>query len=106
VIDKTEVEQLLKVNHSINQNNENCPEWSIFFAASISRLIIFDMNLPGEIDSEKGDWIASMLHPYSLGSKSEKQLLIEAGRLRSNDKVAPSQPASIGSRQNQTEWGR
>ena len=26
VIDKTEAEQLLRVNHSLNQNDESCPE--------------------------------------------------------------------------------
>lgn len=86
MIDKTEVEQLLKVNHSLNQNDENCPEWSIFFATSISRLIIFDMNSPGEIDSKEGDWMVLMLHPYSPSNKSEKQLLIEVQKLASSIK--------------------
>ena len=84
VIDKTEVEQLLKVNHSLNQNDENCPEWSTFFVASISRLIIFDLNSPGEIDAEEGDWMASMLDQYSIGNKSEKQLLIDVQKLASS----------------------
>ncbi len=86
VIDKTEAEQLLRVNHSLNQNDESCPEWSAFFVTSISRLIIFDMNSPGEIDEEEGDWMASMLDKYSIGNKSEKQLLLEVKKLTSSIK--------------------
>ncbi|MDA7918352.1 hypothetical protein N9Z44_03960 [Mariniblastus sp.] len=97
VIDKTEVEQLLRVNHSLNQNDENCPEWSAFFVASISRLIIFDMNSPGEIDMEEGDWMASMLDKYSIGNNSEKQLLLEIQKLTSSikgklgDRIQPNE---------------
>ena len=84
VIDQTEAEQLLKVNHALGQNDENCPEWSGFFVNSISRLIIFDMNSPGEIDAEEGDWLASILDKYSIGNDSEKQLLTEIQKLVSS----------------------
>ncbi len=86
VIDKNEAEQLLRVNHALNQNDESCPEWSAFFVTSISRLIIFDMNSPGEIDADEGDWMASMLDKYSIGNKSEKQLLLEIQKLASSIK--------------------
>ena len=86
VIDKNEAEQLLRVNHALNQNDENCPEWSDFFVTSISRLIIFDMNSPGEIDAEEGDWMTSMLEKYSIGNKSEKQLMRKIQKLASSIK--------------------
>ncbi|MDB4640937.1 hypothetical protein OAF56_04810, partial [Pirellulaceae bacterium] len=47
-------------------------------------LIIFDMNSPGEIDAEEGDWLASMLDKYSIGNDSEKQLLTEIQKLVSS----------------------
>ena len=46
VIDKNEAEQLLRVNHALNQNDESCPEWSAFFVTSISRLIISGIPVP------------------------------------------------------------
>jgi len=43
----SEAEILFKVNKFID---EGCPEWTEFFVSSISRLIVMDMNTPGEIN--------------------------------------------------------
>ena len=97
VIDKDEAKLLLRVNHALKENHDGCVEWTSFFVTSISRLVIFDMNSPGEIDTDEGDWLAAMLDEYSVGNNSEKQMLLELQKLSSSikgklgDRIQPAQ---------------
>ena len=69
-----EAEILFKINKSID---EACPEWTEFFVSSISRLIVMDMNTPGEINDSEGDWLADMFEAHAADSSTQKRLVEE-----------------------------
>ncbi|MEM9944296.1 MAG: hypothetical protein AAF939_22265 [Planctomycetota bacterium] len=77
VIDENEGKLLFRVNHSLGGDPEEdqAPEWTKFFVTSISRLVVMDMNTPGEIDQAEGDWLGSMFDSYSVGNATEAALL-------------------------------
>ena len=76
-IDLNEAEILFKVNLSIGDADNQCPEWTDFFVTSISRLIVMDMNTPGEINDSEGDWLADMFKAHAAGNKTQKNLVHE-----------------------------
>ena len=75
VVDRAEVELLFRVNQSLGQRDSDCPEWTEFFANNVSRLLIMDLDTPGEIDSTEGDWLADTLDKHGVGNTTELELL-------------------------------
>ena len=73
-----EAEILFKINKSID---EACPEWTEFFVSSISRLIVMDMNTPGEINDSEGDWLADMFEAHAADNSTQKSLVEELRNL-------------------------
>ena len=73
-----EAEILFKINKSID---EACPEWTEFFVSSISRLIVMDMNTPGEINDSEGDWLADMFETHAADNSTQKSLVEELRNL-------------------------
>lgn len=77
-IDLSEAEILFRVNKSVN---DICPEWTEFFVSSVSRLIVMDMNTPGEINDSEGDWLADMLEAHGADNATQKSLVYELRRM-------------------------
>ena len=77
VIDEHEAKFLFRVNQALGSNHDDCAEWTDFYVTSICRLVVMDMNSPGQIDSEEGDWLASMFDKYSVDNDSQKKLMFE-----------------------------
>jgi hypothetical protein len=75
VVDHSEVELLFRVNHSLGGKAEDCPEWTAFFVDNVSRLLILDLDTPGEIDEAEGDWLAGLLDRYGAANVTEEALL-------------------------------
>lgn len=75
VVDRTEIELLFRVNQSLGTRDERCYEWTLFFAENVSRLLIMDMDTPGEIDQDEGDWLANLFDQYGVGNATELSLL-------------------------------
>jgi hypothetical protein len=75
VVDHAEVELLFRVNQALGQKDISCPEWTEFFANNVSRLLIMDLDTPGEIDSTEGDWLSDTLDKYGVGNTTELELL-------------------------------
>ena len=73
-----EAEILFKINKSVD---EACPEWTEFFVSSISRLIVMDMNTPGEINDSEGDWLADMFEAHAADNSTQKSLVEELRNL-------------------------
>jgi len=73
-----EAEILFKINKSID---EACPEWTEFFVSSISRLIVMDMNTPGEINDSEGDWLADMVEAHAADNSTQNSLVEELRNL-------------------------
>lgn len=84
VIDENEAKFLFRVNKALGDNEDDCPEWTQFFVTSISRLVVMDMNTPGEIDETEGDWLAEMLDEFSIDNDSEKKLIFELQKTTSS----------------------
>ena len=74
----SEAEILFKVNKSVD---EVCPEWTEFFVSSISRLIVMDMNTPGEINDSEGDWLADMFQTHAADNSTQESLVHELRNL-------------------------
>jgi hypothetical protein len=77
IVDHDETELLFKVNQAIAGNDEGCPEWTNFFANTVTKIIVLDMETPGEIDAEEGDWIGGLFEQYSVGNQTESHLCDE-----------------------------
>jgi hypothetical protein len=77
IVDHSEVEALFRMNQAIGHRDEECPAWGEFFVAAASRLIVLDLDTPGEIDEREGDWLEDLLQRYSIGNQSEGRLLDE-----------------------------
>lgn len=77
-IDLSEAEILFRVNKSVN---DICPEWTEFFVSSVSRLIVMDMNTPGEINDSEGDWLADMFEAHGADNATQKSLVYELRRM-------------------------
>ena len=80
-IDLKEAEILFKVNQSIGDADDKCPDWTEFFVNSVSRLIVMDMNTPGEIDESEGDWLADMFLAHAAGNTTQERLVHELRNL-------------------------
>jgi len=77
IIDDREAKFLFRVNHALGDNQDDCPEWTRFFVYTIARLVVLDMNTPGQIDEAEGDWLGEMFDEYSVGNDSELALIAE-----------------------------
>ena len=77
VVDRHEVELLFRVNKAVGENDEACPQWSKFFVATVTRLLIADMETPGTIDADEGDWLGKVFEENAIGNKTEKDLMFE-----------------------------
>ena len=77
IVDRHEVELLFKVNKAVGENDEDCPQWSKFFVATVTRLLVADMETPGTIDAEEGDWLGTVFESNQAGNKTEKDLMFE-----------------------------
>ncbi len=77
VVDKDEVVTLFCANQALAENDDDCLEWGDFFVASITKLLVQDMETPGEIDQQEGDWLGMLLERYGCGNASEKRLVKE-----------------------------
>ncbi|MCO6457573.1 MAG: hypothetical protein J5I93_19910 [Pirellulaceae bacterium] len=75
VVDRSEVELLFRVNQALGERAEQCGEWTEFFVNHVARLLIMDIDTPGEIDQAEGDWLAGMLDQYGTGNSAESALL-------------------------------
>ena len=75
VIDETEIRLLFQVNQALGQRDSECPEWPRFFIRSVNRLVVMDMNTPGQIDEPEGDLLFDLLEQFAAGNDSEDQLL-------------------------------
>ncbi|MDB4624872.1 hypothetical protein OAE21_02245 [Rubripirellula sp.] len=81
IIDQTEAELLFKLNQTLGSTYTQ-PGWTDLFVQSLVKLVLFDMETPGEIGSVEGDWLDNMLNLYAVGSPAEvamtKKLTLEA----------------------------
>ena len=81
IIDQAEAELLFKLNQTLGSTYTQ-PGWTDLFVQSLVKLVLFDMETPGEIGSMEGDWLANMLNLYAVGSPAEvamtKKLTLEA----------------------------
>ena len=77
VVDHEEAKFLFKVNRALGQNHDDCPEWTEFFVRTVCRLIVMDMDTPGHIDEEEGDWLDEMFTSFAVDNDSEHALLAE-----------------------------
>ncbi len=77
IVDSDEAKLLFRINKALGSNHDDCPEWTEFYVATISRLVVMDMNSPGEIDESEGDWLVEMLDEYAINNLSEKKLILE-----------------------------
>ncbi len=75
VIDLNEAEFLFQVNSAIGDRDEAIELWGPFFVDNISRLVLFDLHTPGEIDETEGNWLAEMFEKFGCGNQSEKSLI-------------------------------
>jgi len=75
VVDRHEVELLFRVNKAIGDDDDKCSEWTRFFVATVTRLIVADMETPGTIDADEGDWIGEVFEAHTVGNDTEKQLI-------------------------------
>lgn len=77
VVDHEETELLFKANQALGENDEHCPEWSDFFVSSVARVVVMDMETPGEIDEQEGNWLGGLFEQYGTGNNSESRLCAE-----------------------------
>ena len=75
IIDLNEAEFLFQVNAAIGSRDEENEPWTAFFCDNISKLVLFDLHTPGEIDETEGNWLADMLDRFGCGNHSEKTLV-------------------------------
>ena len=75
IVDRNEVELLFKVNKAIGDGDEHCPEWTDFFVSTVTRLIVEDLDSPGVIDQEEGDWLGNVFRENKCENASEKKLI-------------------------------
>ncbi len=60
VIDRAEAELLFEINRRVS-GPDNVDSWTKFFVTAITKHVVFDMNTPGEVDQDEGDWLGAML---------------------------------------------
>ncbi len=75
VVDRQEIELLFRVNHALGEKDTDCAEWTRFFVDHVSRLLIHDLDSPGEIDESEGDWLADVLDQFGVANTTESELL-------------------------------
>lgn len=83
IVDHDETELVFKANQAIGANDEDCPEWKDFFVSTVCRIVVLDMETPGEIDVQEGDWLGGLWEQYSIGNNSEQRLCTELAQTTS-----------------------
>lgn len=83
VVDRGEAELLFKANQSIGPMDEACPAWTDFFSDTVTKLVLMDMESPGEIDKEEGDWLGELIEKHPAGNASEKKLFADIEKISS-----------------------
>ena len=84
IIDQSEAKLLFRINHALESNHDDCDEWIEFFVTNICRYVVMDMNTPGQIDAEEGDWLAEMFDDYSIDNVAEQALIRDIKKLTSS----------------------
>ena len=74
IIDESEAELLFKVNHALGASYE-LKEWTHLFVESLTKLVLLDMETPGEIGIQEGNWLDRMLDLYAVGNTAQNELL-------------------------------
>ena len=74
IIDEAEAELLFKLNHTLGASYEQTG-WTNLFAESLTRLVLLDMETPGEIGVQEGDWLDRMLDLYAVENHAESEML-------------------------------
>jgi len=75
-IDKEEAEILFKINNACS-DNENCPEWDVFFVNAICDFLLKDEESPGVVDEIEAEWLINSIGSDGKVDGLEKQLLTE-----------------------------
>ncbi|MEM8733762.1 MAG: hypothetical protein AAGG44_06060, partial [Planctomycetota bacterium] len=44
---------------------------------TITKMLVMDMETPGEIDTEEGNWLGTLFDQYSVGNATESRLCKE-----------------------------
>ncbi len=77
IVDRSEIEWLFQINQKLGDRDEQFPQWSDLFVNNVARLVVMDLETPGEIDESEGDWLAEVFDQYSVGNATEKRLIEE-----------------------------
>lgn len=83
IVDRSEIELLFQVNQKLGEQDEQTPRWTDLFVDNVARLVVMDLDSPGEIDESEGDWLAEIFDRYSVGNTTERRLVQEIRNLAS-----------------------
>ena len=75
IVDRSEIERLFQINQRIGNRDEEIPRWTEVFVDNVTRLVVLDLDSPGEIDDSEGNWLSDLLERYPAGNASEAKLL-------------------------------
>ena len=91
VVDRAEVELLFRVNQLLGPKASDCPAWTQFFVENVARLLVMDIDTPGEIDQDEGDWLADLLDRFGTENETQGALLkaLASGASKVAGRVAP-----------------
>ena len=74
IIDEVEAELLFKLNHTLVAAYEQ-KLWTNLFVESLTKLVLLDMETPGEIGIQEGNWLDRMLDLYAVGNTAQSEML-------------------------------
>jgi hypothetical protein len=72
-IDRDEAELMLEINRAGLPTGQHAAGWRSLFVEALTRYVVFDLNTPGEVDPEEGDWLGARLE---LGAIGETELAL------------------------------
>jgi hypothetical protein len=81
VICREDADLLFRVNNAARECKKNCKEWPEFFASTIARFIVFDMNTPGQVDRDEAEWLRAHFQSGQPLTETEKRLFREIRRM-------------------------
>jgi len=79
IIDEAEAELLFKLNHTLGADFEQ-KAWTTLFVESVTKLVLLDMDTPGEIGVHEGNWLSGMLDLYAVGNMAQSELLTKLAK--------------------------
>ena len=84
-----EAELLFRINDAPQESESNSDAWSAFFIDALVQFSVFDMNSPGEIESEEANWLIDQLVQHPVLDQNEEALLhaIKKQATRIDDKL-------------------